>query len=191
MLQAGIIMYSSSSFAFLIVMVKKKYDSWRMCVDYRQLNQLTIKEKFSIPIIESNCTFAATTVKHLEFCVDINASSQGVGVVSRQKVHPIAFFSKALSIRHQALSTYEKEMLAVLFVVKKWNSYLIGCRFKVKTNHQSLRFLTEQQAITPFQQRWATMMFGYDFKVVYRKGRHNIVADALSIREQQASSQLF
>lgn len=51
-LQAGVIHDSTSSFASLIVMVKKKDRSWRLCVDYRQLNQQTIKEKFSIPIIE-------------------------------------------------------------------------------------------------------------------------------------------
>lgn len=51
-LQDGIIRYSNSIFASPIVMVKKKYGSWRLCVDYRQLNQHTIKDKFLIPIIE-------------------------------------------------------------------------------------------------------------------------------------------
>ncbi|OMO96911.1 reverse transcriptase [Corchorus capsularis] len=52
MLESGVIRHSSSSFASAIVMVKKKNGSWRMCVDYRQLNQLTIKDKFPIPLIE-------------------------------------------------------------------------------------------------------------------------------------------
>ncbi|KAL4301787.1 hypothetical protein GQ457_10G024180 [Hibiscus cannabinus] len=52
MLHTGIIRDSNSSFASPVVMVKKKDGSWRMCVDYRRLNQLTVKDKFPMPIIE-------------------------------------------------------------------------------------------------------------------------------------------
>ncbi|GKA55268.1 gypsy/ty3 retroelement polyprotein [Tanacetum coccineum] len=52
LLDAGVIRHSQSSFAAPIVMVKKKDGSWRMCIDYRQLNKQTIKDKFPIPIIE-------------------------------------------------------------------------------------------------------------------------------------------
>ncbi|KAA3473045.1 Retrovirus-related Pol polyprotein from transposon 17.6 [Gossypium australe] len=51
MLQGGIIRDNNSSFASSIVMVKKKDRSWRLCVDYRQLNQHPIKDKLPIPII--------------------------------------------------------------------------------------------------------------------------------------------
>nr|GEZ63275.1 reverse transcriptase [Tanacetum cinerariifolium] len=52
LLDAGVIRYCQSHFFSPIVMVKKKDDSWRMCVDYRQLNKHTIKDKFPIPLIE-------------------------------------------------------------------------------------------------------------------------------------------
>lgn len=52
MLTEGIIRHSNSAFASPLVMVKMKDGTWRLCVDYRQPNQLTIKDKFSIPLVE-------------------------------------------------------------------------------------------------------------------------------------------
>nr|GEW73402.1 putative mitochondrial protein [Tanacetum cinerariifolium] len=52
LLKSGVIRISQNPFSSLIVMVKKKDGSWRMCVDYRQLNKYTVKDKFPIPVIE-------------------------------------------------------------------------------------------------------------------------------------------
>ncbi|GJS80599.1 putative mitochondrial protein [Tanacetum coccineum] len=52
LMEVVLIRDNQSSFSSPIVMVKKKDGSWRMCIDYRQLNKYTMKNKFPIPVIE-------------------------------------------------------------------------------------------------------------------------------------------
>ena len=89
-----------------------------------------------------------------EFIVESDASHVGIGVVLTQRGKPIAYFSKALSDKHQTLSIYEKEMLVILVAVKKWSSYLIGRHFKIKTDHHSLKFILNQKISTLAQKQW-------------------------------------
>jgi hypothetical protein len=97
-----------------------------------------------------------------------------------QGQRPIAHFSQALHGRNLALSTYEKEMFALVTAVRKWRPYLLGQRFVVQTNHSSLKFLWDQTIATEAQQSWLIKLMGYDFVIEYKKGHDNRAANALS-----------
>jgi len=116
----------------------------------------------------------------LPFVIECDASGTGLGAVLMQQGQPIAFFSQALTGRALFYSTYEKELLSLVSAVQRWRPYLLGQTFKVKTDHQSLKFLLEQKVGTVSQQRWITKLLGYDFTIEYKKGTENRVADALS-----------
>jgi hypothetical protein len=105
-----------------------------------------------------------------------------------QDGRPLAFISKQLLERHLSQSIYEKEMLAILNAVDIWHPYLLGQRFQIKTDHQSLKYFLEQQISSPVQQKWVTKLFGYDYEIIYKKGKENVVADALSQKYEEDGS---
>ena len=78
------------------------------------------------------------------------------------------------------MSAYEKKFMAVVLAVEKWRPYLLGRYFFIKTNHYSLKYLMEQKIATAFQSKWLSKLMGHDYEVSYRKGKANVVADALS-----------
>lgn len=114
--------------------------------------------------------------------METDASDMSVGAVLLQDDHPIAFVSKPLGPRTRGVSTYEKEYLAILLAVEKWRSYLQHAEFLIRTDHSSLASLSEQRLHTPWQQKVFTKLLGLQFRITYRQGKENRVADALSRR---------
>lgn len=88
--------------------------------------------------------------------------------------------SKALWPAHQKLSIYEKEFLTLIMAVERWRQYLQRNEFIIRTDHKSLSHLTEQNLHSEMQRKAMTRLMGLQFKVVYKKGKENTAADALS-----------
>ena len=61
----------------------------------------------------------------------------------------------------------------------------MGRHFKVKIDHDSLKHFLEQRLSSEEQQKWVTKMLGYDFEIIYKKGKLNVVADALSRKDEE------
>lgn len=97
-----------------------------------------------------------------------------------QEGHPLAYISRHLKGKQLHHSIYEKELLAVVFAVQKWQHYLFMGHFVIKTYQKSLKYLLEQRLNTLIQQQWLPKLLEFDYEIQYRQGKDNLVADALS-----------
>jgi hypothetical protein len=66
----------------------------------------------------------------------------------------------------------------------------LGHHFHIKTDHHSLKYFLEQRLASPEQNKWLTKMLGYDYEIIYKKGKDNVVVDVLS-RQYEDEGSLF
>jgi len=83
--------------------------------------------------------------------------------------HPIAFESQKFKAREQTKSTYDKEMLAIMHALVKWKQYLLGTKFLMKTNHDSLKYFLTQKNLSFEKQKWVSKIQVFDFDILYKK----------------------
>lgn len=114
------------------------------------------------------------------FVIETDACDEGLGAVLMQGGKPVAFLSKALGEKHRHLSIYEKEFMALMMAVDRWRPYLQRQEFQIHTDHKSLTFLEDQQLHSELQKKAMAKLLGLQFRIVYKKGKDNIAADALS-----------
>jgi len=75
--------------------------------------------------------------------------------------------------------------MVILHAVHTWRSYLLGHHFHIKIDHHSLKYFLEQQLSSLDQNKWLTKMLGYDYEIIYKKGKENIVVDALCRQHEE------
>jgi hypothetical protein len=122
------------------------------------------------------------------FVLECDAPEKGIGIFLMQEGRPLAFTSKQLSEINLGKSIYENEMLAIMHAMDLWHPYLLGKRFQIKTDHQILKYFLEQRLSSPEKKKWVTKLFGYDYAIIYKKGKDNVVADALSQKYEDEGS---
>jgi hypothetical protein len=114
--------------------------------------------------------------------LECDASGVGIRAVLMQGGHPIVFESRKLSESERLYPIYDKEILAIMHALTKFRQYLVGSRFVVKTDHNSLKYFLDQKDLSERQQKWVSKIQAFDFDIEYVKGKRNVVADALSRR---------
>lgn len=119
-----------------------------------------------------------------EFVLRTDASNTGIGAVLLQEFDgekfPIAYASKKLLPREQAYSTIEKECLAVVWAVQKFETFLYGREFVLEVDHQPLLAVQKSKVANGRILRWALALQQYRFRIEAIKGKENVGADYMS-----------
>ncbi len=122
----------------------------------------------------------------LPFILTTDASDFALGAVLSQiqggVERPIAFASRTLTDEEVRYATNEKEALAIIWAVNKFKCYLYGAKFTLVTDHKPLTFIKSSEKNAKIL-RWRLELENFDYDVVYKEGRANVVADALSRKE--------
>ncbi|GKA66625.1 putative reverse transcriptase domain-containing protein [Tanacetum coccineum] len=173
-----------------------------MGIDYQELNKLTVKNRYPLPRINdlfdqlqgssvyskidlrsgyhqlrvrkgdipktafrTRAPILALPQGAENFIVYCDASHKGLGAVLMQNEKVIAYAS-------------------LVFALKIWRHYLYGTKCTVFTDHKSLQHILDQKELNMRQRRWLELLSDYDCEIRYHPGKANVVADALSRKEQ-------
>ena len=115
-----------------------------------------------------------------KFTLTTDASNVGLGAVLSQDGHPCCYISRTLNDSEKIYSASEKEMLAVVWAIKRLRQYLLGRKFNVQTDHEALKWLVNVKDPSSRLLKWRLRLEEYDYEVEYKKGCVNKAADALS-----------
>ncbi|WVZ84473.1 hypothetical protein U9M48_031503, partial [Paspalum notatum var. saurae] len=114
------------------------------------------------------------------FDVYCDAFGSGLGCVLMQEGRVIAYASSQLRKHEVNYPTHDLELLAVVYVLKKWRHYLLGNTCHIYTDHKSLKYIFTQPELNMRQRQWLELIKDHDLEVHYHPGKANVVADALS-----------
>ncbi|KAK7945555.1 hypothetical protein WMY93_001283 [Mugilogobius chulae] len=130
----------------------------------------------------------------LPYILHTDASTTGLGAALYQeqdgKLRVIAFASRGLSLSESRYPAHKLEFLALKWsVTEKFQDYLYGADFTVVTDSNPLTYILSSAKLDATGHRWLAALSTFSFKLLYRAGKHNYDADALSRRPHAISTE--
>ncbi|KAJ9538868.1 hypothetical protein OSB04_031601 [Centaurea solstitialis] len=173
----------------------------RFIQDFSKISRPLTKllEKDAPFIFDEKCISAFETLKrHLTnapimvppdwdqpFEIMCDASDYAVGAVLGQRKNnhfqPICYASRTLNDAQENYTTTEKELLAVVFAIEKFRSYLVLSKIIVYTDHSALKYcFARNPDAKPRLIRWILLLQEFDIEIRDKRGAENLAADHLS-----------
>ncbi|GKD22957.1 putative reverse transcriptase domain-containing protein [Tanacetum coccineum] len=206
--EKGFIRPSSSPWGAPVLFVKKKDRYFRMCIDYRELNKLTVKNRYLLPRIDD--LFGQLQGSRVYSKIDpeiwlspTQSSKEHKGylklilrllkkeelyfkfskcAVLMQKENVVAYASRQLKVHEKNYTTHDLKLGAVVIALKMWGDNMLGTSFScvMFTDHKSLQHILDQKELNMRQRRWLELLSDYDYEIRYHPGKANVILSAQS-----------
>ena len=114
--------------------------------------------------------------------IQFDASNRGLGACLMQRGQPVAYASRSMTATKVNYAQIEKEMLAILFAVERFEQYVYGRPVKIETDHKPLESIFRKSLLSAPKrlQRMLLRLQKFDLQVFYKKGTEMYLADTLS-----------
>ncbi|TYK28974.1 putative polyprotein [Cucumis melo var. makuwa] len=187
----GYIRPSVSPWGVPVQFVKKKYGTLRLCIDYRQLNKVTIRNKYPLPRIVD--LFDQLRGATLFFKIDLRSGYHQLKSFQELKRRLVTIPILVLSVIREDYMIYcdasRQELYYVLMQDGKVIAYA-SRQLKKNEYHKSLKYIFDQEELNVRQRRWLELIKVYDCTIEYHPGKANVVADPLSRKSRLPKSVL-
>lgn len=115
-----------------------------------------------------------------------DAAKKGLGAILLQKnsedsaMHPVYYLSKKTTPAEENLSSYELEILAIIYALNKFRLFLLGIQFKIITDCKAFSLTMNKKEISPKIARWALLLSEFSYTIEHRCSTKMQHVDALS-----------
>ncbi|XP_039043778.1 uncharacterized protein LOC120183052 [Hibiscus syriacus] len=170
LLDKGFIRPNMSHWGDSVLFVKKKDGSMRLCIEYQQLNKVTIKNKYHFPIIDD--LFDQLKVALVFSKIDLRYGYHQL------KIQEIDIPNTTFRMRYDGIWVYPQKIKAIL----DWEipNNVSGVQsFLGPADYKNLKYLMIQKGLNLRQRRWVEFLKDYDVVIDFHPRKENVIVDAL------------